>query len=264
MTEQEKAVSYNDNEEDSKENDANQETIVVEFENNAIGQEENKTEHIEAFCELKAEAEEGVFVGYGSVFGVKDLGNDVVERGAFQKSLNGASPKKIKMLWQHKSDTPIGIYEEIFEDSRGLKVKGRLALGTQGGSEAYELMKMGAIDGMSIGFRADPAKQEYDSKNKRRILKELELMEISLVTFPMNQSARVQAVKGEEMNIRDLEQGLRDAFSFSRSDAKVAAKAVHDAFDQRDAEEKSDIELLDAIRQTTTFLTQLTKGEINE
>ena len=265
MTEQEKAVSYNDNEEDSKENDTTKETIVVELETNTVSQpNENKTEHIEAFCELKAEEEEGVFVGYGSVFGVKDLGNDVVERGAFQKSLNGASPKKIKMLWQHKSDTPIGVYEEIFEDSRGLKVKGKLALGTQGGSEAYELMKMGAIDGMSIGFRADPAKQEYDSKNKRRILKELELMEISLVTFPMNQSARVQAVKGEEMNIRDLEQGMRDAFTFSRSDAKVAAKAVHDAFVQRDAEEESDIELLEAIRQTTTFLTKLTKGEINE
>ena len=133
-------------------------------------------------------------------------------------------------------------------------------MGTQGGSEAYELMKMGALDGMSIGYRADPAKQKYDEKNKRRLLKELDLMEISLVTFPMNPRARIQAVKGEEMNIRDLEKGMRDAFSFSRSDAKVAAKAVHDTFNQRDAEEKDDIELLEAIRQTTTFLTNLTKG----
>jgi len=85
-------------------------------------------------------------------------------------------------------------------------------------------------------------------------------MEISLVTFPMNPRARIHAVKGEAMNIRDLEQGLRDAFSFSRSDAKVAAKAVHGAFDnQRDAEKEGDIELLEAIRQTTTFLTNLTK-----
>ena len=240
--------------EDSSGNDAEpkeQESLDVEI----------KTEHFEIGSELKAEGEEeGVFVGYGSIFGNKDLGNDVVEKGAFLKSLNDTGARGVKLLWQHKTDQPIGIFEEIREDKKGLKVKGKLALGTQGGSEAYELMKMGALDGMRIGYRADPAKQKYDEKNKRRLLKELDLMEISLVTFPMNPRARIQAVKGEEMNIRDLEKGMRDAFSFSRSDAKVAAKAVHDTFNQRDAEEKDDIELLEAIRQTTTFLTNLTKG----
>ena len=223
---------------------------------------EIKTEHFQvASCELKADEEsEGVFMGYGSIFGNKDLGNDIVERGAFLKSINDRGANGVKLLWQHKTDTPIGIFEEIREDKKGLKVRGKLALKTQGGNEAYELMKMGALDGMSIGYRADPAKQKYDEKNKRRHLKELDLMEISLVTFPMNPRARIHAVKGEAMNIRDLEQGLRDAFSFSRSDAKVAAKAVHGAFDnQRDAEKEGDIELLEAIRQTTTFLTNLTK-----
>ena len=222
---------------------------------------EIKTEHFEIGSELKAEGEEeGIFVGYGSIFGNKDLGNDVVEKGAFLKSLNDRGSRGVKLLWQHKTDQPIGIFEEIREDNKGLRVQGKLALGTQGGKEAYELLKLGALDGMSIGYRADPAKQKYDEKNKRRYLKELDLMEISLVTFPMNPRAKIQAVKGEEMNIRDLEKGMRDAFSFSRSDAKVAAKAVHDTFNQRDAEEKDDIELLEAIRQTTTFLTNLTKG----
>ena len=239
------ATAYDDSE-DSKEND-------TEIENK---------QYIEINTELKATEgdEEGIFNGYGSIFGNKDLGNDIVEKGAFLKSLNDRGARGVKLLWQHKTDKPIGVFEEIQEDSKGLKVKGKLALGTQGGKEAYELMKMGALDGMSIGYRADPAKQKYDEKNKRRLLKELDLMEISLVTFPMNPRAKIQAVKGEEMNIRDLEKGMRDAFSFSRSDAKVAAKAVHDTFNQRDAEEKDDIELLEAIRQTTTFLTNLTKG----
>jgi HK97 family phage prohead protease len=219
-----------------------------------------KTEHFETSCQLKAESEqEGTFIGYGSIFGNKDLGNDIVERGAFLKSINDRGARGVKMLWQHKTDAPIGVFNEIREDGKGLRVEGQLAMGTQGGREAYELMKMGALDGMSIGYKADPAKQVYDPKGKKRHLKELDLMEISLVTFPMNTRARIQAVKGEEMNIRDLEKGLRDAFNFSRSDAKVGAKALHDTFTQRDASEDSDIELLKAIRQTTTFLTKITK-----
>ena len=243
----------------------------MEFEREGYSEESkdkdlnNKTEHFETNCELKANGNDnGTFVGYGSIFGNKDLGNDVVEKGAFHRSLTKSGAKGVKMLWQHKTDAPIGIFEEIREDGKGLRVKGKLALGTQNGKEAYELMKMGAIDGMSVGYKADPAKQVYDEKNKRRLLKEVDLMEISLVTFPMNTRARIHAVKGEEVNIRDLERGLRDAFKFSRSDAKVAAKAVHVAFEQRDADSNSDIELLDAIRQTTTFLTKLTKGETNE
>jgi HK97 family phage prohead protease len=236
------ATAYEDSE-DSKENDNELET----------------KQYIEINTELKATEgdDEGIFNGYGSIFGNKDLGNDIVEKGAFLKSLNDRGAKGVKLLWQHKTDQPIGVFEEIREDNKGLKVKGKLALGTQGGKEAYELMKMGALDGMSIGYRADPAKQKYDEKNKRRFLKEVDLMEIS---FPMNPRATIHAVKGEDMNIRDLEKGLRDAFSFSRSDAKVGAKALHDIFNkQRDAENKGDIELLEAIRQTTTFLTKITK-----
>ena len=105
-----------------------------------------------------------------------------------------------------------------------------MALGTQAGREAYELMKMGAIDGLSIGFRVDSKGQSYDSRNRRRLLKEVELMEVSLVTFPMNPRAKIRSVKGEEITIREWESGLRDVFHLSRSEAKVAAKAVHDSF----------------------------------
>ena len=124
---------------------------------------ENK--HFTCFAELKAYHDEddkkemGRFEGYASIFGNKDLGNDVVVEGAFRKSLMRRRAKNVKMLMQHKTDMPIGVYEKITEDDNGLRVKGRLALGTQMGREAYELMKMGALDGLSIGYKADPKKQ---------------------------------------------------------------------------------------------------------
>ena len=81
----------------------------------------------------------GVFEGYGSMFGNTDLGNDVIEKGAFRESLLSRPPEKVKLLYQHKSDMPIGVFDEIREDSNGLYVKGRLALKTKAGQEAYEL-----------------------------------------------------------------------------------------------------------------------------
>ena len=180
--------------------------------------------------ELDLAGNDGVFEGYGSVFNNTDLGNDVILQGAFLKSLRKTGAKGVKLLYQHKTDMPIGIFEEIREDDKGLYVKGRLALGTQAGSEAYELLKMGAIDGLSIGFRVDQKGQSYDSRNKRRVLKEVELMEVSLVTFPMNPRAKIRSVKGTEITIREWEQGLREVFHVSRSEAKVAAKAVHESF----------------------------------
>ena len=205
-------------------------------------EEEKETEHIEITSEIKAEdieKEDGTFIGYGSIFNNTDLGNDVVEKGAFTKSLGKTGPRGVKMLFQHKTDMPIGVFESVEEDEKGLRVKGRLALKTQAGREAYELLKMGAIDGLSIGFRVKPDGQKYDSKSKRRYIKEVELMEISLVTFPMNPRARVRSVKGDGLSIREWENGLRDVFHLSRSEAKVAAKAVHDVFSQCDAESKS-------------------------
>ena len=172
------------------------------------------------------EEEKGMFEGYGSIFGNKDLGNDVVEAGAFSKSLRKRKPNQVKLLWQHKQDQPIGVFEKITEDGDGLQVKGRLALGTQQGREAFELMKMGALDGLSIGYKADPDKQSYDERRRRRMLKEVDLMEISLVTFPMNPKARVTMVKACDKTIRDWETFLREEGEMSRSEAKVCAKAL--------------------------------------
>ena len=194
----------------------------------------------------------GKFEGYGSIFGNKDLGNDVVMEGAFSKSLRSRRAKGVKLLWQHKQDMPIGVFESIKEDGDGLRVKGSLALGTQQGREAYELLKMGALDGLSIGYKADPKKQGYDERRRRRMLKEVDLMEISLVTFPMNPKARVSAVKGLDGKdaitgtIRDWEDHLREVCGLSRSLSKVCAKALVDTISkQRDAGD--DLEIRDAI-----------------
>lgn len=199
-----------ENENTKSEEDYDTQTVPFEFK--AINSED--------------EEEKGMFEGYGSIFGNKDLGNDVVEAGAFSKSLRKRKPNQVKLLWQHKQDQPIGVFETIKEDGDGLQVKGRLALGTQQGREAFELMKMGALDGLSIGYKADPNKQSYDERRRRRMLKEVDLMEISLVTFPMNPKARVTAVKACDRTIRDWETFLREEGELSRSEAKVCAKAL--------------------------------------
>lgn len=189
----------------------------------------------------------GEFEGYGSVFGNKDLGNDVVEKGAFAESLKMKKPEDVKLLYQHKSDMPIGVFDSIKEDEHGLRVKGRLALQTQAGREAYELMKMGALKGLSIGFKVNPEKVSYDRRTNKRTIREVDLMEVSLVTFPMNPKAMIRSVKSEDISIREWENGMRDAFNLSRSEAKVAAAAVYKAFDQRDADIMS--EILDEVKK---------------
>jgi len=203
--------------------------------------------------------EYGRFEGYASVFNNTDLGNDVIKTGAFTKSLRKRGVKGVKLLYQHKTDMPIGVFEEIKEDDHGLMVKGKLALKTQAGQEAYELLKMGALDAMSIGFRANPDEVSYDKRTNKRMIGEVDLMEISLVTFPMNPQAKVRSVKGEDVTIREWENGMRDAFSLSRSEAKVAAKAVHEVFEAKNTSEKLDVvesnaELVDALKNLTLTL----------
>lgn len=222
-----------------------------------IADHEAKSETMDIAFEYKATAddeEKGVFTGYGSIFGNKDLGNDIVVEGAFAKSIGRKGARSVKMLYQHRQDEPIGVFDEIIEDGRGLKVKGRLAMGTQRGREVYELMKMGALDGLSIGYRVDPKGVDYDEKGKRRYLKSVDLMEISAVTFPMNPRARVQAVKGTERTVREWEELLRDAGSLSRNEAKAAASAVAKALEQRDAVKEETPEVLDALSRFTNIL----------
>ncbi len=200
------------------------------------------SDYLDFEAEIKAEGEEdkGEFTGYASIFGNKDLGNDIIEKGAFMRSLRRKGAKKIKMLYQHDTKEPIGVFDQVKEDDDGLYVKGRLAMGTQKGREVYELMKMGAIDGLSVGYRVDAKGYEYDKRKRTRNLKEVDLMEISAVTFPMNPSARIQAVKSD-MTVREWEKKLRDVGDLSHSEAKVAASAVHKALSQREVGKDADL-----------------------
>jgi HK97 family phage prohead protease len=137
--------------------------------------------------------EAGAFSGYASLFGVVDSGGDVVMAGAFARSLIKRGASGVKMLWQHQAAEPIGLWTSIVEDSRGLKVEGRLDLSVARAREALSLMRKGAIDGLSIGFRTQRATTEKSSGARR--LHEIDLWEISVVTFPMLSQARIGAVK---------------------------------------------------------------------
>lgn len=158
--------------------------------------------------DLKEVSDEGVFEGYASKFGDRDQGGDTVMRGAFKNSLRQRKAKEVKMLWQHDPSFPIGIWEEMSEDATGLYVRGRLLTSVPKAKETYELMKAGIIDGLSIGYRT--IKATRDDATGERQLKEVDLWEISLVTFPMLTSATVTSVKGD-WNKRDVERVLRDA-----------------------------------------------------
>ncbi len=146
-----------------------------------------------ASLELRGLRRDGSFSGYASVFGEVDLGKDRVERGAFRKSLSERGPEGVRMLFQHDPSEPIGAWKTIREDSRGLYVEGVLADGVARAREVHQLLKNAALDGLSIGFRTVRAKTDVQS-GVRRIL-EADLWEISVVTFPMLPSARVQNVK---------------------------------------------------------------------
>ena len=211
---------------------------------------------LKAYHDDDDDDKKGQFEGYASVFGNKDLGNDVVVQGAFDKSLRNKDPKRVKMLFQHDTKTPIGIYTDIREDRKGLYVKGQLAMNTQKGREVYELMKMGAIDGLSVGYRVDAKGYSYDERGKKRLLKEVDLMEISAVTFPMNPRARIRSVKSEERTVRDWEAFLRDEGGLSRTESKVAAGAVVKALDQREVGDEQK-----GVMDSITKLTNILKGD---
>jgi HK97 family phage prohead protease len=177
--------------------------------------------------QIKSAGDDGSVEGYGSVFGVRDNYDDVIAAGAFVQSLKdhksaGTMPA---MLWQHDSSEPIGVWTEMVEDAKGLRIKGKLALDTVRGKEAHALLKMGALNGLSIGF---VSKQwAYDRDTEVRTLTEIDLWEVSLVTFPANEKARVTNVKSADdlATPKDAERTLRDA-GFSKSDATAFVSRV--------------------------------------
>lgn len=151
-----------------------------------------------------------VIAGYASLFGAADQGGDTVARGAYAASLArlAAAGQRVKMLWQHDPARPIGVWDEVREDGRGLFVKGRLLVEVQAAREAKVLLEAGAIDGLSIGYRTRRAEK---AGSGGRVLTELDLWEVSLVTFPMLPEARVQAGDATAELARDLAETFREA-----------------------------------------------------
>jgi HK97 family phage prohead protease len=151
--------------------------------------------HFACALQVKALAGDGVFSGYASVFNALDQQNEIVAAGAFARTLRQAARQNRTpaLLWMHDPTAPIGLWQSVREDQNGLAVEGRLALRTQKGAEAYELLKLGALTGLSIGYRV--VSSRIDPKRKARVLTDVDLFEISLVTFPANEAARVSDVK---------------------------------------------------------------------
>jgi len=196
---------------------------------------ENKNCNITELKFTDTETKTMTFEGYGAVFGNIDAYGDVINAGAFTESLvNAKSTGKMpSMLLQHggvtaEDMTPIGVWADMAEDGHGLRVKGQLADTTRG-RESYELLKMGAFNGLSIGYIVKEFEKRTQPEEPRRTLKSVELLEVSLVTFPANREARVHSVKSiDEMeSIADIELSLRDA-GYSRKEAKILVAKIKD------------------------------------
>lgn len=138
--------------------------------------------------QLKTNAEDGEFEGLAAVYGNKDMGGDIVAHGAFAKSI--AEKPEIPVLWQHDQREPIGV-GKLTDTADGLAIKGKLVMESDVAVKAYALMKAGALKGLSIGYQIVQAA----AQGSARLLKEIRLFEVSLVTFPMNPEATITAVK---------------------------------------------------------------------
>lgn len=189
---------------------------------------------------IKSVSDTGEFEGYGSVFGVKDSYSDIVVPGAFQKSLGSWSEKGRlpALLWQHNMSEPIGVYTEMREDATGLYVKGRLLIDDDPlAKRAHAHMKAGSLSGLSIGYILND--WEYDRDKGGWLLKEIDLWEVSLVTFPANDEARISEVKsllekGETPPPSKVERALREV-GFSGSQAKAFMAKGYSAITPREA-----------------------------
>jgi HK97 family phage prohead protease len=219
---------------------------------------------------VKATSDTGAIEGYASVFGVRDSYNEAVMPGAFSDSLakhkrEGTYPL---MLWQHNPDEPIGVWNELSDDGKGLYAKGQLLQGVRRADEALIMLKAGAIQGMSIGYRevdVEPA----DGTSPRKLVK-LNLMEASIVSFPANIRARVDAVKadvtmseftrrlrdGDAPSIKEFEDVLREAGIPKAMAVQIAsvgyAKAVRSESEGGEAIKSAVSEAIASLRSINT------------
>ena len=178
--------------------------------------------------DLKAVEPDGSFEGYASLFHKEDLARDVVMPGAFRDSLQRRGAQGIKLLFQHDPNQPIGVWIDLAEDAKGLYAKGRLMAEVSRGREVLSLMRAGALDGLSIGFRT--VKGVRDPRSGLRRLEAIDLWEISVVTFPMLPDARVTAVKQRPFadalpTERELERFLTREGGLRRSQARAIMRS---------------------------------------
>ncbi|MBB1060418.1 HK97 family phage prohead protease [Marilutibacter spongiae] len=186
-----------------------------------------KLKHLALPFEVKSVDAEGRFSGYLAVFGNRDAYGDTIRKGAFKATLkdHAAKGRKVVILWQHRWDMPLGVFDVLKEDDTGLYVEGQLLVAdVRQAAEAHALMKAGAITGMSIGFETVGYKVDKDGN---RELTEIRLWEGSIVTFPANEEARIDAVKsaleaGNLPTVPEFEKFLREA-GFSKTQAVAIA-----------------------------------------
>ena len=217
--------------------------------------------------DIDSEKKIGYFEGYGAVFNNVDDVKDVITRGAFADSL--AKDGLPAMLLQHNSEDVIGVWTEAREDEHGLYLKGALNLDVQKAREAHSLLKQKALKGLSIGYRTKD--YSLDQTSGIRTLKKLQLLEVSIVTFPANPKAKISGVKLAPATIREYERFLRDS-GYGKTQAKALASKGWQGFEalQREADTAADLECVrrdadvsEAIKTFENLITHM-KGVKNE
>jgi HK97 family phage prohead protease len=208
-----------------------------------------KMKRIEVPFDVKSVDDGGTFAGYASVFGTLDAYDEVVAPGAFADSIKDwqSRGKMPPILWQHRSDQPIGVHTVMREDSKGLYIEGKLAVDdVQRAKEARSLLQLGAISGISIGYI--PIEESYNRDTGVTTLEKINLWENSIVTFPANPDAQVTGVKrlDDLSNIRECEDYLREACGLSRAESK-AFLARYGRMVQREAETLNSVKRLEAL-----------------
>lgn len=175
--------------------------------------------------ELKLADDGRKFSGYASVFNGVDSYGDTILPGAYKATISDRE-RPIQMRWNHHGPV-IGKWVEVREDEKGLYVEGELTPGHSVAEDAYALMKHQAVTGMSIGYRIPPGGMEKDGE--KRLLKEIELVEISVVESPADLGAQVGDVKAaitDAESLKDVERLLRDAAGLSRSEAQMLVSRI--------------------------------------
>jgi uncharacterized protein len=196
-----------------------------------ITQLRRRLAHLDAPAAL-ASLNRNEFEGYASLFGVADNAGDVVAPGAFAKSLARRGVDRIRMLYQHFAHEPIGVWERIEENARGLYVRGRLTTDIERGRDVLALLQDGALNGLSIGFKTQRARR--DPATGARVLIEVELWEVSVVTFPLLEGSHVTALGAKGDAARTIRAAAAQFTSIGSSPAQrgrgTARSAVEGAF----------------------------------